>query len=78
MSSERKPHMRRIKKKIVTDEDHTPIAVMIDYDVWLEIEQLLALDHEEKGPFDPNQFAGSFELNEDPVEYQRRIRDEWP
>jgi hypothetical protein len=70
--------MRAIRKKIVTDEEHNPVAVLIDYDDWLEIEQLLALDYEVKGPFDPNQFAGTFDIGEDPVEYQRRIRDEWP
>jgi hypothetical protein len=68
-----------IRKKIVTDEDHKPVAVQIDYDDWLEIERLLKLEQPEPRRVDLSRFAGklTMELPEDPVEYQRRIRDEW-
>ncbi len=33
--------MRTIHKKIVMDEKSRPVAVQIDYEDWLEIEQLL-------------------------------------
>ena len=33
-----------IHKKIVTDEDHRPVAVQIDYDDWLRIERALDLE----------------------------------
>ncbi len=34
-----------ITKKIVTNEMHQPIAVQIDYQDWLKIEQLLISQH---------------------------------
>ena len=76
MSSGRRSLIRAIKKQIVIDEEHNPVAVLINYDDWLEIELLLTLNYEEKGPVDLNQFAGTLELTEDPLEYQRRSRGE--
>lgn len=66
-----------VRKKIVTDEDHNPIAVQIDYDDWLEIERLLGVRAERKLATDLSEFRGAVKLTEDPLEYQRRIRDEW-
>lgn len=69
-----------VRKKIVTDDDHNPIAVQIDYEDWLEIERMLLGVIVEEYPSDLSRFAGKMktELTEDPVAYQRRIRDEWP
>lgn len=67
----------KIHKKLVTDENLQPIAVQIDYADWLKIEQALALKHESKTS-DLNSFSGILHLNEDPLEYQSRIREEWP
>jgi hypothetical protein len=68
-----------IRKKIVTDDDDKPVEVVISYDDWLEIERMLGLQQREKRHVDLSRFAGklTMELAEDPVEYQRRIRDEW-
>ncbi|MBA2775344.1 MAG: hypothetical protein H0U31_01285 [Chloroflexia bacterium] len=69
-----------VRKKLVTDEDHQPVAVLIEYEDWLEIERLLGVREEKPDSTDLSRFAGKLkmELPEDPVEYQRRIRDEWP
>ncbi len=69
--------MIAIRKKIVTDEDHNPIEVVISYDDWLEIEKLLNLQKPEPRRVDLSRFAGSITLTEDPLEFQRRIRAEW-
>ena len=72
--------MKAITKKIVTDENHKPIAVQIDYEDWLEIEKLLdrqKLPTRGATAEDLNKHAGWLTLTEDPVEFQRRIRDEW-
>jgi hypothetical protein len=69
--------MPAIRKKIVSDEDWKPVAVIVDYDDWLEIERLLGLTGDEK-PTDISRFIGTIHLTEDPLEYQQRIREEWP
>lgn len=60
-----------------TDEEHPPVTERDEDAFMLEVARLLALDDQEKGPFDPNQFAGTFDIGEDPVEWQRRTRGEW-
>lgn len=67
-----------VRKKIVTDEDHNPIAVQIDYEDWLEIERLLGVREERTLTTDLSEFRGVLKITEDPLEYQQRIRDEWP
>ncbi len=69
--------MIAIRKKIVTDEAHQPVAVQIDYDDWLEIEKLLNLQPEKELLTDLSEFRGVLKLNEDALEYQRRTRAEW-
>ena len=73
--------MKAITKKIVTDENHRPLAVQIDYADWLEIEKLLerqGLPKRESKLVDLAKYAGTLSLNEDPMDIQRRLRDEWP
>lgn len=69
--------MIAIRKKIVTDEDHKPVEVVIDYNDWLEIEKLLNLQPEKKLLTDLSRFEGVITMTEDALEYQRRIRAEW-
>jgi hypothetical protein len=67
-----------IRKEILYDENHRPIAVRIDYGDWRKIEQVLA--RSEQAPpkqSDLSQFFGTLEWPEDPLEYQNRLRDEW-
>ena len=71
--------MIAVRKKIVHDENDQPVEVLISYEDWLEIERVLAMQKPEPRRVDLSRFAGKLrmELTEDPVDYQRRIRDEW-
>ncbi|GGA17242.1 hypothetical protein [Okeania sp. KiyG1] len=71
--------MRNFKKKIVTDEVMRPVAVLIDYQDWQEIEKLLATFElkTEAQNVDLAKYAGTIKLSIDPLEYQQQIRDEW-
>lgn len=66
-----------VRKKLVTNEDHQPVAVQIDYDDWLEIEKLLGLHTDKRLLTDLSEFHGVITMTEDALEYQRRIRAEW-
>lgn len=70
--------MLSVSKKIVTDEAMHPVAVLIDYQDWLLIEEILkAYQTQQKTNFDLNQYAGVIKLSQDPLEYQQQVRDEW-
>jgi hypothetical protein len=70
--------MLPVKKKIVTDEAMRPVAVLIDYQDWQKIEQILeAYQLQQKEEFNLNKYAGVIKLTQDPLEYQQQIRDEW-
>lgn len=76
--------MHPIRKKIVADESMQPVAVQIDYADWLEVERLLGLQGDADangkstvGVTDFNTFAGTLALREEPLDFQRRIREEW-
>ena len=66
----------KVYKKLITAENLQPIAVQIDYDDWLKIEQALALKRDPKIS-DLNSYRGVLCLSEEPLEYQNRIRGEW-
>ena len=72
---------RRIRPKLVTDEHHRPVAVLIDYEDWLEIQQRLGLADDEPAPplnFDQllHETRGLWTQG-DGLDFQRRLRDEW-
>ena len=69
--------MQPINKKIVTDEDMRPVAVLIDYQDWQKIEKILHEYQAQESNFDLNKYAGVIKLTQDPLEYQQKIRDEW-
>jgi len=69
--------MRPIRKSVVTDESMRPIAVQIDYADWLEIERLLDLRSDDGKKLDVSRFVGVMALDEEPLEYQARVRGEW-
>ena len=70
--------MLPFRKKIVTDESMRPVAVLIDYEDWQKIEQILEASQQlEKEKFNIAKYAGVIKLTEDPLEYQQRVRDEW-
>ena len=53
-----------------------PIAVQIEYSDWLEIQKILKQIKFDKSK-NLAKFAGSINLTEDPLDYQKRIREEW-
>ena len=70
--------MLPFRKRIVTDESMRPVAVLIDYEDWRKIEQLLeASQLLEKEEFNIAKYAGVIKLTEDPLQYQQRVREEW-
>lgn len=75
--------MKPIRKKLVMDEDHRPVAVQIDYEDWLEIEQRLGLKAPEAATQDQptlEEMAAAVRphwTGGDGLDYQRRIREEW-
>ncbi|BAZ27540.1 hypothetical protein NIES4073_84630 [Kalymmatonema gypsitolerans NIES-4073] len=70
--------MLPVNKKIVTDEAMRPVAVLIDYQDWQRIEQILeAYQAKQKEEFNLNKYAGVIKVTQDSLEYQQQIRDEW-
>ncbi|MDO8785306.1 MAG: hypothetical protein Q7J12_03725 [Syntrophales bacterium] len=67
--------MRAISKKIVHDEHMRPVAVQINYKDWLEIEKILEGQKKRK-TMSINKHAGVIRLSEDPVSFQRRMRED--
>lgn len=70
--------MRDIKKTILKDKFEKPIAVQIEYSDWLEIERSLKLQSEGLSESALSKYQGVITLTEDPLEFQKRIRQEWP
>lgn len=66
-----------IAKKLVTDENLRPVAVQIEYSDWLKIERALGLESPPRVT-DLSRFSGVLKLTEDPLEFQKRMRSEWP
>jgi hypothetical protein len=69
--------MDTIHKQLVTDEDGRPVGVLISYEEWLRIEQQLGGAAVANGIEQLRRHEGAIRLSEDPVAYQRRLRDEW-
>ncbi|BAZ81618.1 hypothetical protein PN497_13590 [Sphaerospermopsis kisseleviana CS-549] len=70
--------MLPINKKIVTDDAMHPIAVLIDYQDWQKIEEILNIYQlQQQANFDLNKYADIIKLTQDALEYQQQIRDEW-
>jgi len=69
--------MSAIHKQIVTDEEGRPVGVLIPYEEWLRIEQQLSGAVSACGVEQLRHHEGVIRLSEDPVAYQRRLRDEW-
>jgi hypothetical protein len=69
--------MSTIHKQLVTDEEGRPVGVLIPYEEWLHIEQQLGGAAGVNGIEQLRRHEGMTRLSEDPVAYQRRLRDEW-
>lgn len=68
--------MSTIRKQLVTDEEGHPVGVLIPHEKWLRIEQQLGGTSGANGIEQLRQHEGVIRLSEDPVAYQRRLRDE--
>lgn len=68
---------KTVHKKIVLDETNKPVEVIIAYEEWQEIEQLLSIDGKGMSKDRLKTYAGKINLTEDPLNFQRRIRNEW-
>lgn len=69
--------MSPIHKQVVTDDRGYPVSVVIPYHEWLEIERVvLSQPHGTEGG-KLRTHAGVIHLSQDPVAYQRQLRDEW-
>jgi hypothetical protein len=80
----RKRNGLTLKKQIVTDEAMKPVAVIIDYQDWQQIEVVLQKYWQEQNATDSadvstalTSYAGSISLTVDPLEYQQQERDAW-
>ena len=69
--------MSMIHKQLVTDQEGRPVGVLIPYEEWLRIEQQLRGTAAANGIAQLRRHEGMIRLSEDPVVYQRRLRDEW-
>lgn len=69
--------MKPIRKQIVTDEAMRPVAVLIDYEDWQAIEQILKNYQQQDTTSALANYAGVIQLTVDPLDYQQQIRDEW-
>lgn len=69
--------MMQIHKKIVLDEDNVPLEVIINYDEWGKIEQMLGYKQKVMRRDGFKKYIDILHLDEDPLDFQRRIRSEW-
>ena len=69
--------MFEIRKKIINDENMQPLAVQIDYNDWVKIEQALEKSPDGKGLTDLSRHSGRLRWPIDGLEYQRHVRGEW-
>jgi hypothetical protein len=82
--------MRSIRTQTLYDDAKHPVAVQIPYADWLKIKAQLRIK-DVRGtthgalPLRPgataatlNKYAGVLHLSEDPLKYQRGVREEWP
>ncbi len=63
---------------ILRDAGENPVAVQIPYDEWLQILAVLKpMIVAPKEDVTLNSYVGSLHFEGDPVEWQRKMREEW-
>ena len=70
--------LRKIRKRFVTDKASNRVAVQIDYNDWLRVERSLNLQDRHRRKTNLSRYCGVISLIEDPLDYQARLRNEWP
>ena len=63
-----------IHRRIVVDENNKPLEVIISYDEWLKIENMITKTQKIMTREKLSKYIGIVNLKEDPLEYQKRIR----
>jgi len=58
----------------VVDENNKPLEVIISYDEWLKIENMITKTQKIMTREKLSKYIGIVNLKEDPLEYQKRIR----
>ena len=58
-------------------EKQSPTSVTISRESWVKIEREILQSEKRLTREDLHKFAGSIHLTEDPVAYQKSIRNEW-
>lgn len=66
-----------IHKKIVFDEKNRPLEVIINYNDWKRIEDILEGHPKVMMRERFKKYVGILHIKEDPLEFQRKIRSEW-
>jgi len=69
--------LTNIHKKIVYDEKNKPVEVIVDYCQWQKIVNNLKINKKTMTKEKLLKFSGIIKLKEDPLKFQRRIRNEW-
>lgn len=69
--------MSPIHKQVVTDDQGHPVSVVIPYHEWLEIERVVLSQPQGTESNKLRTHVGVMHLSQDPVAYQRQLRDEW-
>lgn len=67
----------KIHKKIVVDENSKPLEVIISYDEWEKIEKLMTGAGKALTSAKLRKHIGILSLKDDPLDYQKRMRNEW-
>ena len=69
--------MLTIHKKVLLDEAMNPVAVQIDYADWVDIVRRLGIEPTSGESTALQRFAGAISMTEDPIAFQKRLRQEW-
>ena len=69
--------MLTIHKKVLLDEAMNPVAVQIDYADWVDIARRLGLEPKGGESTALQRFEGAISMTQDPMAFQKRLREEW-
>ena len=69
--------MKILPRRIVCDENGRPVEARMDYEEFVRLERAEEGVERRDNSAELMAFAGKVKWDEDPVEYQRRLRDEW-
>ena len=68
---------KNIYKKVVFDDRDKPVEVIISYEQWQEIESTFKNYDKVMRKERLEKYRGILKLQEEPLSFQRRMRNEW-